>query len=165
MYKILCTPFKSKVSISPSPLGPEVKPSAIWHSEPNAPGAHLPSAVPLGEGTKVSLLWENFWKYDYSLICGLSPYRRVWDLIISQVHLFYPSQCCFFFVSSCRRSLLVDLNLFFSGWSEDSCDFGVFMRGDEFRLFLPNYLAHSPARKYFDKSLETEHEVLRESEQ
>ena len=39
------------------------------------------------------------------------------------------------------------------------------MRGDEFRLFLLNYLAYSPARNYFDKSLETEHGVLRESKQ
>ena len=134
---ILCAPFKSKISIFPSPLGflkvssTLLQSQILWElifplQEPQAgePNMRLRPLTPLEEPLQC----------NYSPICRLPAQGYGIDYIVSllllPISLWFP-----FYTFSCRRSLFVGLSLF-HGCSADSCDFGVHVKEGELRVFL-----------------------------
>lgn len=91
MCEIVCTPFKSGVSISHSPLTfPNISP--VGSSKPDVLGAHPSSEGPLGwdpdVGSDPLLLGENLCHCDYPPICGHTS--RVMSLDFTLSLLFLP---------------------------------------------------------------------------
>lgn len=92
-YQILCTPFKSGVSIAPQSYGTsKIKPE--WPSKLHAVGSHL-GAGPLDWGVSLVLLLEILCIITLSFVC-CPPKGMGFGYIMSLPH--YPS-CSSFFTS------------------------------------------------------------------
>ena len=125
--EILCEPFKSKVSISPNPLGllklslTGLQSQMLW-------------GFILTWGSVLSRLWENLCNAIILQFVGHSPRAMGLDYVMGSSY------------SSCRGSFFMSLVVehfvfwwvlvfFINGCSADSCDFGVSIRG-ELKVFL-----------------------------
>ena len=115
--EILCVPFKSEVSLSPSPWGTsEIK--SYWPSKPNALEAHLPVQAPRAEGTQH---WaQNTHSCRTSAVCGPAIWKYgTWLDCIMSLHP-YPSHCGSSFVSLDIEDLSRWVLVFFT----DGCSAG-----------------------------------------
>ena len=146
MCDILCSSFKSGVSVSYSPLALSYTSLAGLQSQtfwglafpvenPQAwePDVRFRSLAPWGEPLQ---LWLSF--------CLSVTYPGVWTLIIPQLHLSYWSHCGSFFiflvVKNCSGSLQV---VFVHSCSVNSCNFHVPLGGRELSVFLLCCLGHN----------------------
>ena len=96
---------------------------AVQDPWPGEPDVGLRALTPVGEPQFV----------------GHSPRGMGLDYIVNSPLL--PVSLWFFlYVFSCRRSFLVGSGLFISGCPENSCGFGVLVRGGELKVFLLHHL-------------------------
>ena len=112
--EILCVPFKSEVSISPSPLGLQKERPAGLQSQCSGGSSSQCKTPRLGSlmwGLGLSLLWENLCICNYSPICGSPTWGMGLDYIATP-----PTPTIFLlfllFIFSCRRSFLVGFDPF-----------------------------------------------------
>ena len=114
VYEILCAPFKSEVSISPTPVGfPKLAPLAFKAkcSGVSFSQCRTPRLGSLMWGSELSLLWENLCNITILQFVGCLPRDMGFDYIASPP-LLLVSFWFLLYVFSYRRSFLVGSSLF-----------------------------------------------------